>query len=381
MEACLARYKLEGTVIATTLGAKLENIAFHHPLYQADPFYDRLSPVYLADYVTTESGTGVVHSAPAYGLDDFISCKAHGMQDDAILTPVMGDGRFAAYLPLFAGMTIWEASKPICTALTEAGALFELKMFDHSYMHCWRHKTPIIYRATSQWFAGMDSTPKDGGADPARNGAGRHRADPFFPDWGKARLHGMIANRPDWTLSRQRQWGVPMAFFLHKETGQLHPDTPALIEKVAKLFEEKGIDAWQTVDPGRPGHRRQHVRQEPRHPRRLVRFGRDPPDRPARLAQGAAGLPRRPVPGRLGPAPRLVPLVAADVLDAEWRAALQGPADARLHGGRRRQEDVEVAGEHPGPAKNLRHARRRHPAPVGGLDRLLAPSCPSPTRS
>ena len=122
-----------------------------------------MSPVYLADYVTTESGTGVVHSAPAYGLEDFQSCKAHGMKDDEILKPVMGDGRFACTLPLFGGLTIWEASKPICAALTEAGALFELKMFDHSYMHCWRHKTPIVYRATSQWFAGMDLRPKDGG--------------------------------------------------------------------------------------------------------------------------------------------------------------------------------------------------------------------------
>src|SRR5450830_394115 len=249
VEACLTRYKLEGTVVATTLGAKLENIAFHHPLYQADAFYDRLSPVYLADYVTTESGTGVVHSAPAYGLDDFISCKAHGLQDDAILTPVMGDGRFAAYLPLFAGMTIWEASKPICNALTEAGALFELKMFDHSYMHCWRHKTPIIYRATSQWFAGMDSTPKDGGASLRETALAGIEQTTFYPDWGKARLHGMIANRPDWTLSRQRQWGVPMAFFLHKETGQLHPRTPELLEIIAKHIETEGIEAWHKIEP------------------------------------------------------------------------------------------------------------------------------------
>ncbi|WP_426110208.1 isoleucine--tRNA ligase [Massilia sp. PWRC2] len=249
VEACLARYKLEGAVLATCLGAALAGISFHHPLYQADPFYDRLSPMYLADYVTTESGTGVVHSAPAYGLEDFISCKEHGMQDDAILTPVMGDGRFAATLPLFAGMTIWEASKPICAALTAAGALFEVKMFDHSYMHCWRHKTPIIYRATSQWFAGMDVTPKDGGATLRETALAGIENTKFFPDWGQARLHGMIANRPDWTLSRQRQWGVPMAFFLHKESGQLHPDTPALIERIAQLFEQQGIDAWQTLQP------------------------------------------------------------------------------------------------------------------------------------
>jgi len=246
--SCLARYKLEGTTIATCDGAALAGINFKHPLAARDAFYDRLSPMYLADYVTTESGTGVVHSAPAYGLDDFISCRAHGMKDDDILTPVMGDGKFVPSLPLFGGMTIWEASKPICAALTDAGALFEVKMFDHSYMHCWRHKTPIIYRATSQWFAGMDTHPKDGGPT-LRQTALQGIADTkFFPDWGQARLHGMIANRPDWTLSRQRQWGVPMAFVIHKETGELHPRTPELLEQVAKLIEKSGIDAWLALD-------------------------------------------------------------------------------------------------------------------------------------
>ncbi|WP_317201156.1 isoleucine--tRNA ligase, partial [Janthinobacterium sp.] len=246
--AGLERFKLEGRIIATCLGAALEGIRFGHPLAARDAFYDRTSPMYLADYVTTESGTGVVHSAPAYGLDDFISCKAHGMQDDAILTPVMGDGKFASTLPLFGGLSIWEASKPICDALREAGALFELKMFAHSYMHCWRHKTPIIYRATSQWFAGMDVTPRDGGPT-LRETALQGIADTkFFPDWGQARLHGMIVNRPDWTLSRQRQWGVPMAFIVHKETGELHPRTPELLEQVAKLIEQDGIEAWLKLD-------------------------------------------------------------------------------------------------------------------------------------
>ncbi|MES2150372.1 MAG: isoleucine--tRNA ligase [Pseudomonadota bacterium] len=248
VESCLARYKLEGSVVATCPGASLAGISFKHPLWAADPFYDRLSPMYLADYVTTESGTGVVHSAPAYGVDDFISCKAHGLSDDAILTPVMGDGRFASTLPLFGGLTIWEASKPICAALSAAGALFELKMFEHSYMHCWRHKTPIVYRATSQWFAGMDLTPKDGGPTLRESALKAISETEFFPDWGQARLHGMIANRPDWTLSRQRQWGVPMAFFIHKESGALHPRTPELLEQVARLIEKNGIDAWLTVE-------------------------------------------------------------------------------------------------------------------------------------
>jgi isoleucyl-tRNA synthetase len=249
VDACLARYQLEGRVIATCLGAALEGIRFTHPLAALDPGYERSAPVYLADYVTTESGTGVVHSAPAYGVDDFISCKAHGVTDEQILKPVMGDGKYASWLPLFGGLTIWEASKPICASLTEAGALFHLAMSDHSYMHCWRHKTPIVYRATSQWFAGMDLTPKDGGPT-LRQTALQGIADTeFFPDWGQARLHGMIANRPDWTLSRQRQWGVPMAFFIHKESGELHPRTPELLEQVAQLIEQGGIEAWHALDP------------------------------------------------------------------------------------------------------------------------------------
>jgi isoleucyl-tRNA synthetase len=249
LESCLQRYKLEGKVIATTSGEKLAGISFRHPLHAQDAFYDRLSPMYLADYVTTDSGTGIVHSAPAYGLEDFVSCRQHGMKDDEILTPVMGDGKYASTLPLFGGQTIWEASKPICDALREAGALFELKMFDHSYMHCWRHKTPIVYRATSQWFAGMDIQPLDGGATLRETALEGIAQTKFFPDWGQARLHGMIANRPDWTLSRQRQWGVPMAFFVHKETGELHPRTQELLEQVAQRIEKNGIDAWLTLDP------------------------------------------------------------------------------------------------------------------------------------
>jgi isoleucyl-tRNA synthetase len=249
VEASLQRFGLEGTVIATTLGANLSLINFKHPLAQTDPGYDRFSPVYLGEYVTLDSGTGIVHSSPAYGIEDFASCKAHGMKDDDILNPVMGDGRYASWLPFFGGMTIWEASKPICAKLEEAGSLFKLVMFDHSYMHCWRHKTPIIYRATSQWFASMDNTPKAGGATLRETALAAIDATTFFPDWGKARLHGMIANRPDWTLSRQRQWGVPMAFFLHKETGQLHPRTPELLEAVAKLVEQSGIEAWHKLDP------------------------------------------------------------------------------------------------------------------------------------
>ena len=245
---CLARYGMSGHVIAVCQGSALSEVKFHHPLASQDAGYDRLSPVYLGDYVTADSGTGIVHSAPAYGVEDYASCKAHGMHDDAIINPVMGDGHYASTLPLFGGMTIWEASKPICSALEAAGNLFKLVMFEHSYMHCWRHKTPIIYRATSQWFASMDRAPKDGSASLRSTALAAIEATRFFPTWGKARLHGMIANRPDWTLSRQRQWGVPMAFFVHKETGELHPNTPALLEAIALKVEQQGIEAWHSLD-------------------------------------------------------------------------------------------------------------------------------------
>ncbi len=249
VEATLQRYDMTGTVIATCVGEALAMIKFKHPFADVDPGYNRLSPIYPGTYVTADSGTGIVHSAPAYGIEDFISCKSHGMRDDEIIAPVMGDGKYASWLPLFGGLTIWEASKPICAKLEEVGSLFKLVMFDHSYMHCWRHKTPIIYRATSQWFAGMDVMPKNQGATLRETALQAIEETEFFPSWGKARLHGMIANRPDWTLSRQRQWGVPMAFFVHKETGDLHPRTPELLEQIAQRVEKEGIEAWLKLDP------------------------------------------------------------------------------------------------------------------------------------
>ncbi|WP_454689705.1 isoleucine--tRNA ligase [Achromobacter aloeverae] len=248
VEACLQQWGLQGEVIATAPGAKLDGIVFKHPLAHVDPGYDRVAPVYLGDYVTADSGTGVVHSAPAYGIEDFVSCKAHGMRDEDMLSPVMGDGRYAPGLPLFGGLSIWDANPRIIEALREAGSLMHVEKHKHSYMHCWRHKTPIIYRATNQWFAGMDVEPKDGGPTLRESALAGIDATAFYPAWGRARLHAMIANRPDWTLSRQRQWGVPMAFFVHKENGTLHPRTLELLEQIAQRVEEGGIEAWQSLD-------------------------------------------------------------------------------------------------------------------------------------
>jgi isoleucyl-tRNA synthetase len=248
VETCLKTYETTGTVIASTIGANLAGIAFHHPLAKADPGYDRTSPIYLGDYVTLDTGTGIVHSAPAYGIEDFVSCKQHGMNDADILSPVLGDGHFAESLPLFGGLMIWKANPKIVEALRLAGTLLHTENYVHSYMHCWRHKTPIIYRATSQWFAGLDIQPNEGGRTLRETALEGIDNTVFFPAWGKARLHSMIANRPDWTLSRQRQWGVPMAFFVHKETGELHPHTPALLEQIAQRVEKEGIEAWQRLD-------------------------------------------------------------------------------------------------------------------------------------
>jgi len=248
VDACLKDFGLEGQVLATTTGEKLANLRFHHPLARAHEGYRRTSPIYPGEYVTTDTGTGIVHSAPAYGVEDFTSCKAHGLADADILNPVMGDGHYAASLPLFGGLMVWEANPKIVAALDEAGTLLHTEKYLHSYMHCWRHKTPVVYRATSQWFAGMDITPKDGGRTLRETALEGVDATAFYPSWGRERLHAMIANRPDWTLSRQRQWGTPMAFFVHKETGELHPRTLELLEQVACLVEKEGIEAWQTLD-------------------------------------------------------------------------------------------------------------------------------------
>jgi isoleucyl-tRNA synthetase len=238
-EACLKRYGLEGRTLAQCKGSALEHIRFQHP------FYERRAPVYLGEYVTLDTGTGIVHSAPAYGVEDFESCRRYGMKDEDILTPVMGDGKFAPSLPLFGGLSIWDANPKIIAELEKRGTLLHKETYVHSYMHCWRHKTPVILRATTQWFAAMD---KPIGGESLRSIALRGiEATEFFPSWGKARLHGMIANRPDWTLSRQRQWGVPMPFFLHRETGALHPRTQELLEEAAKRVEKGGIEAWQGV--------------------------------------------------------------------------------------------------------------------------------------
>ncbi len=257
VEKCLERYKLTGKIVATAVGKSLDKIKFKHPLAHVHPGYDRFSPIFVADYATADDGTGIVHSSPAYGVDDFNSCVANGITIKDILNPVQGNGRYEESLPLFGGLNIWKACPEIINTLRDNNRLFATYDITHSYPHCWRHKTPVIYRAASQWFIRMDSATTERGtgapgvftSDKAPKSLREIALDAieqtsFYPENGKTRLRDMIAGRPDWCISRQRSWGVPLPLFTHVDSGVLHPKTVVMIDLAAEMVEAGGIEAW-----------------------------------------------------------------------------------------------------------------------------------------
>ncbi len=233
-EASLARYGLAQVELLSEFdGVALERLELAHP------FLPKRVPVVLGDHVTLEAGTGAVHTAPAHGQEDFVVGQRYGLP---VVNPVGPDGRFFDSTPLVGGQRCHDANAAIVQALTEASRLLHHVPFQHSYPHCWRHKTPVIFRATPQWFISMEQ--RNLRAHALRDIKGVQ----WTPAWGEQRITGMIENRPDWCISRQRTWGVPIALFVHKETGALHPDTLALIGKAADRVEQGGIEAWFALD-------------------------------------------------------------------------------------------------------------------------------------
>ena len=239
-EAAIERYGFETVeVMAQVPGRALEGLKLMHP------FYDRQVPVILADFVSLDTGVGLVHIAPGHGHDDFVVGSRYGLKVD---NPVGGDGKFYADTPMVGGLSVWDGNRRVVEALAANGRLLAEAKTRHSYPHCWRHKTPIIFRATRQWFIGMD-TPGHGGARLRELAMKAVEQTRFYPAWGRERLAAMMKNRPDWCVSRQRNWGVPIPLFVHRVSGELHPRTPELIEAVARRVEQAGIEAWFSLDP------------------------------------------------------------------------------------------------------------------------------------
>lgn len=233
--AVLARAGIaESSLIGEATGAALEGLELAHP------FYDRIVPVILGDHVTLDAGTGAVHTAPGHGQEDYVVGLKYQLKID---NPVGSDGRFVAGTQFFAGERVFDANKHVIEVLREAGTLLHETTLRHSYPHCWRHKTPIIFRATAQWFISME---KRGLRQGALREIGKVK---WMPAWGESRIGNMIADRPDWCISRQRVWGVPITLFTHKATGEAHPRSAELVDEIAALVEKDGIDAWADLDP------------------------------------------------------------------------------------------------------------------------------------
>lgn len=236
VEKTMQRYGIENyKIISQVLGKELEGLKLKHPFYP-----EKLVPIVLGEHVTTEAGTGAVHTAPAHGPDDYLIGKKYNLP---VESPVMGNGVYAPSVPLLAGEHVLKADQHVVELLKENHTLVHLDQVAHSYPHCWRHKKPVIFRATAQWFLSFD---KPGLREKLLKAIDSVQ---WIPDWGNVRMKNMLEHRPDWCISRQRSWGTPITLLLHKETNELHPDMPNIMEHVAKLVEEKGIEAWFDWEP------------------------------------------------------------------------------------------------------------------------------------
>ncbi len=235
VEDAMKRFGIEDyRIVGRAKGAALENKQVNHP------FYERQLPVILGDHVTLDAGTGCVHTAPDHGVDDFNVGRRYGIKT---LNYLDDSGIYRPQVELFAGEHVYKVDGKVVDVLIEKGRLLHQAKMTHSYPHCWRTKTPLIFRATPQWFVSMS---KEGLLDNAMSALDNVS---FTPDWGRKRMESMLGQSPDWCISRQRTWGVPITLFIHKETEELHPKTQEMIEKVALKVEETGIDAWFDLDP------------------------------------------------------------------------------------------------------------------------------------
>ncbi|MBC7990120.1 MAG: isoleucine--tRNA ligase, partial [Luteimonas sp.] len=243
----LQRYGIDEAIVhGHAKGAALEGQRLRHPFYE-----ERDIPILLGEHVSAEDGTGAVHTAPGHGQEDFVVGQRYGLIDQytaAQLNPVDARGVYLPSTPpagdvILAGQHIWKANEILVEVLRHNGSLLAATVIEHSYPHCWRHKTPVAFRATPQWFISMEQ------ADLRRDALAAIKTVSWFPDWGEARISGMVEGRPDWTISRQRTWGVPIALFVDRETGDPHPDSPELMRQIADLVERDGVDVWYALQP------------------------------------------------------------------------------------------------------------------------------------